>query len=400
MKNGLNKILAILMLYSAVSLFSNAENDAMKHDTIDYIENTQFVFSYPSLSREVCGGEGECIYKSITCKDDGVFLVFGRLHNTINSFDFQLINKAEFRDKYSTTKCGSYHNQDSIIQVYNQDTLTRYYREDIYKSGIDVYYFNAKEQDTIKYNKILDSVKSQIYSIEDSLAKSKLKQDNCYEKKFSSPYAYCAANPIRYIDPTGNDWIAAFYNNYDFFYYYDSEIHSQEDVYNKYGDNTDILYQGDNLHLIYSDNKSEIDLKLLPNGFYLKDDKVLADEYDSGTGLHIGSDKFTKSKTVISNWYGSYLGPNNPQKYLGENKDSYAVPPIDRLNYAAYNHDKAYDINDAHGIGGALFSSKVKQADHKLAVEAFIAAKYASNLSQRKWAILTGTVFSIIQGWK
>lgn len=186
MKNGLNKILAILMLYSAVSLFSNAENDAMKHDTIDYIENTQFVFSYPSLSREVCGGEGECIYKSITCKDDGVFLVFGWLHNTINSFDFQLINKAEFRDKYSTTKCGSYHNQDSIIQVYNQDTLTRYYREDIYKSGIDVYYFNAKEQDTIKYNKILDSVKSQIYSIEDSLAKSKLKQDNCYEKKFSS----------------------------------------------------------------------------------------------------------------------------------------------------------------------------------------------------------------------
>lgn len=159
-------------------------------------------------------------------------------------------------------------------------------------------------------------------------------------------------------------------------------------------------YQGDNLHLIYSDNKSEIDLKLLPNGFYLKDDKVLADEYDSGTGLHIGSDKFTKSKTVISNWYGSYLGPDNPQKYLGENKDSYAVPPIDRLDYAAYNHDKAYDINDAHGIGGALFSSKVKQADHKLAVEAFIAAKYASNLSQRKWAILTGTVFSIIQGWK
>ena len=41
------------------------------------------------------------------------------------------------------------------------------------------------------------------------------------------------------------------------------EIHIQQDAYNKYGDNTDILYQGDNLHLIYSDNKSEIDLKLL-----------------------------------------------------------------------------------------------------------------------------------------
>lgn len=214
----------------------------------------------------------------------------------------------------------------------------------------------------------------------------------------TSPYAYCAANPIRYIDPTGNDWIAAFYNNYDFFYYYDSEIHSQEDVYNKYGDNTDILYQGDNLHLIYSDNKSEIDLKLLPNGFYLKGDEVLTDEYDSGTGLHIGSDKFTKSKTVISNWYGSYLGPDNPKKYY-KNKDSYAVPPINELDYAAYLHDKGYDKVKQAGFEG-IISKATKQADYDLAKRAFKAATHATKFSQAIWGYTTGIVFYIIQGLK
>ena len=215
----------------------------------------------------------------------------------------------------------------------------------------------------------------------------------------TSPFANCAGNPIRYIDPTGNDWIAAFYNNYDFFYYYDSEIHSQEDVYNKYGDNTDILYQGDNLHLIYSDNKSEIDLKLLPNGFYLKDDKVLADEYDSGTGLHIGNDRFTNKRTINSNWYGSYLGPSNPKKYLGVDKDSYAVPPINDLDYAAYKHDKAYDNENVRGFNGVI-NSKTKNADLELAKDAFIAAKHASKFSQTFWGYLTGIVFSLIQGWK
>ena len=86
------------MLYSAVSLFSNVENDAMKHDTIDYIENTVcFFLILHFLERCTPFWEGESFYKSIICKDDGVFLVFGWLHSTINSFDFQLINKAEFR---------------------------------------------------------------------------------------------------------------------------------------------------------------------------------------------------------------------------------------------------------------------------------------------------------------
>ena len=43
----------------------------------------------------------------------------------------------------------------------------------------------------------------------------------------------------------------------------------------------------------------------------------------------------------MGNLYGNYLGGKNPQ--ITNGGDSYAVPPIDQLDYSAFLHDKAYD---------------------------------------------------------
>ena len=214
----------------------------------------------------------------------------------------------------------------------------------------------------------------------------------------TSPFAYCAGNPILYIDPTGKDWIVAYYNDTDLFFFYDSKIHNQDDVYNKYGKDTNIKYLSNNLDITYKSKHGEENFKLLSNGNILKNKKALIDEYDSGTGLHIGSDKFTDISSINDNWYGSYLGPDNPKKYY-KNKDSYAVPPINELDYAAYLHDKGYDKVKQTGFEG-ITSKATKQADYDLAKRAFKAATHATKFSQAIWGYTTGIVFYIIQGLK
>ena len=43
-----------------------------------------------------------------------------------------------------------------------------------------------------------------------------------------SPYAFCAGDPVNYVDPTGMDWIMACYDG-EMFLYYDEEIHKAPD---------------------------------------------------------------------------------------------------------------------------------------------------------------------------
>ena len=74
------------------------------------------------------------------------------------------------------------------------------------------------------------------------------------------------------------------------------------------------------------------------------------------------------------NWFGSiYIGDVNPTAIVdGKPIADYRREPLDELDLAAYNHDRAYDIADAKGPDGAFNDVGVLSADKKLVHDATI----------------------------
>ena len=212
----------------------------------------------------------------------------------------------------------------------------------------------------------------------------------CEDTPHLNPYAYCAGNPVRYVDPDGRDWVLAKYGS-DSFYFFDDRIHSQEDISENYygGSTTDntIQYFGSDGSVKNEDGK--LLYKLNDDGTY-SDAKgnILSEEVDKG-GIHIGN----KSSVKINknNLYGFYLGPHNPKQNNG--KDSYALPPIDNLDYAAFLHDKGYDGKDAVGVKGALFNCDVASDDFKLAMRSYLSSFGTTPLS-KKYIVSMCTAYS------
>lgn len=60
-------------------------------------------------------------------------------------------------------------------------------------------------------------------------------------------------------------------------------------------------------------------------------ENMLLQEVSIGDKLHIGSSVIQLNEQQKNNFYGFYLGPNNPNN---GNIDLYSIPPIDRLDYA------------------------------------------------------------------
>jgi hypothetical protein len=99
---------------------------------------------------------------------------------------------------------------------------------------------------------------------------------------------------------------------------------------------------------------------------------VITHERHAVTG---GKYSFT-AKDFKENFYGVYVGPNNPLKYY-ENADKennynpdYLLPPIDELDAAAQQHDKDYDDVNAKGPSSAFFDNNTLQADVDLVTKA------------------------------
>ena len=57
------------------------------------------------------------------------------------------------------------------------------------------------------------------------------------------PYAHCANNPVKKIDPTGMDWITANYDG-EHFFIFDERIKNQDDVAKYYQKSYSISYLG------------------------------------------------------------------------------------------------------------------------------------------------------------
>ena len=181
-----------------------------------------------------------------------------------------------------------------------------------------------------------------------------------------SPYSHCAGNPLSLIDPTGMDWIAAKYND-DQFLYYEDDIKSQNDIYQKYGSECKLYYFGNEVAItsISPDGNVSDRFCLLPDGRIFLNDKEIVTEYNNHN-LHIGKESLASKSSLHDNWYGFYLGPNNPKNSDG--LDLYAVPPMDYLDYAAYQHDNDYAKVGAEGPFDALFSTATITADLKFAI--------------------------------
>ncbi len=198
----------------------------------------------------------------------------------------------------------------------------------------------------------------------------------CEDTPWLSPYSYCAANPVNLIDPTGNYWIKAKYDKTSF-YYYDSRILTEDDIAKYYGDETDLSFAGQSItiEVLDAETRKMLDsFKLKDDGTFLMNGTELDTEYNRNNSLIIGSDCFLakdRNGNIVypNNWYGNYLGPNNPM--TGTSQYIYAVPPIDRLDYAAFNHDRNYDKQGAVSYIGVINPLTLK-ADSQLAFEAFV----------------------------
>ena len=229
--------------------------------------------------------------------------------------------------------------------------------------------------------------------------------DPLAEKYYNvSPYAYCNNNPVNAVDPDGEDWIAISIGN-TMWVYYDSNISSQQDIIQNYykgeypNDNY-IKYIGKEgaIYNNTSDSKNLIYSLHADGTFCDKDNNIITSDVhinDSFGELNLGSDINAKLNNVHSNWYGSYLGPNNPQ-YSDSQKYFYAVPPIDNLDYAAYVHDRGYDTKQAVGPYGVLFNLDVAPYDLLLARMASEDANKTGDMYRFFVGKATGILFSII----
>ena len=224
-----------------------------------------------------------------------------------------------------------------------------------------------------------------------------------------TPYGYCSENPINYIDNYGEDWVSFIIDDF-MWAYYDSRIHSQEDIEKYYytkGNNghSSIKYVGTE-GFIYNSNEGEKTLlyKLNSDGTYTDsygeisvEEKTIVDDYGV---LHIGNNILDAiNKNFGSNWYGTYLGPNNPTYKNGAY--SYAKPPIDELDFAAYLHDREYDMYHAEGPIDVISNLDVVHADYRLyqrAKNVYQSAPKDSSMS--KWARNTSYLFKRVASFK
>lgn len=221
-----------------------------------------------------------------------------------------------------------------------------------------------------------------------------------------SPYVYCNANPVKYVDSDGRDWITASYDD-DTFVFYDDRIHSAEDIksvyYHKDGEggrnSYDIKYVGKSGSFTRECDGGKT-FSFNSDGTYSVDGVVQNGEYDKD-GLHIGSTLYTlinpTEGACQNDFYGNYAGGNNPTILVGadEKEDSYAMPPIDDLDYAAFKHDKGYDKVGTRNIKGAFFDIRVIDVDYNLGYDCLHVSSNGSRYKARMKAALTAFSFTI-----
>ena len=81
-------------------------------------------------------------------------------------------------------------------------------------------------------------------------------------------------------------------------------------------------------------------------------------------GVNDPSNDVNRTSLGHNLFWTNYIGPWNPKSYNG--KWSYAPNPVNRADFYARNHDRAYDRLKISGAGGLFFSTKSIGADYTL----------------------------------
>ena len=254
------------------------------------------------------------------------------------------------------------------------------------ENGIDWYDFEARYQDPML----------PMFTTQDPLAEN---------NPDISPYAYCAGNPIRYIDPSGMLWIKSQWGD-DIYYMFDKDINSQSDIVTKYGKDANYSLIGENYDNIHVDikhrNGEHVRDVLLSKEGSIQLNGVAVKEYNYST-VHFSNlstytfnrNSFTKYIFGLErNYFNSfYVGNRNPQI---NGKDSYTLPPINLLDFAAQQHDQDYNRINAAGISGVL-SMRTLPADLRLTQRSAFAAQCSDFASKEQVdAIATSMLFNRI----
>ena len=259
------------------------------------------------------------------------------------------------------------------------------------------YTFSAKEKDS---ETGLSYFGSRYYSSDLSIW---LSVDPMSDKYASlSPYVYCADNPIKLVDPNGEDWVEREVEGRKEVYY-DRSVKSQADVNKKYGESSGVRHLADGAkvdngqYTVYNDHKrNKNGVVKDANGKTINPNKTII--YGKGYTLFAGvTDESVNAESLHNNMFGSsYIGADNPKDYNG--KDNYDYQPTwSPTEMAAYRHDKAYDAIGAEGVSGALFDQRTKCADRCLINECKRIAKDPSvNMSERRRARRIAFGFSCI----
>jgi hypothetical protein len=185
---------------------------------------------------------------------------------------------------------------------------------------------------------------------------------------------------------------------------FDEEINSEYDLLTKYGEGANLSLVGDGR----SYDQINVELKdhegtPIENVFLGKNGTISVNgekknEYEYTTAHFSNLQNYTFGNSQHYNFFNSfYIGPNNP---IIEGKDSYLLPPINYVDYAAMLHDKEYDSLELVGYEG-VFSPKSINADYRLARNCYLASKYyESGTKEHSYALIVYRTFMWIYGFK
>ena len=259
------------------------------------------------------------------------------------------------------------------------------------------YTFSAKEKDS---ETGLSYFGSRYYSSDLSIW---LSVDPMSDKYASlSPYVYCANNPVKLVDPNGEeiDWVErTIYGRKEI--YYDRDVKSQSDVDRIYGSNsgvrhlTDGTKVGNGQYTVYNDNKAnKYGVVKDANGNIVRNHKNII--YGRGFVLFAGvTDESLDPKTLHNNLMKtSYTGGNNPKSY--NNEDNFEYKSRNLSEYFSMTHDQQYAAVGAEGLKGVFGTTDNWKADLQLAFSNAVTVPINPNPIDRARSMATAGLFAPI----
>ena len=152
MKKGSNKIIILLIILIA---HSSQMSSQIKTDTIDIGKNRdKIIISYPEKSKVSNTNYEEGFFRDITCIEDTalVGIHFGGMAYfdlVMGSQEINISSEYVIANDFRQTRGFYYLNGEK-----------KFFREDnVYKYGLDFYYFNVPEDKISFYESLLNSIK-------------------------------------------------------------------------------------------------------------------------------------------------------------------------------------------------------------------------------------------------